>query len=160
MQAHVIAHLVAVAEAAKQTHLDDGCAALLHGGDEVSGQPGVVGDCLLDGLAGNSAVGDVRVLRGRVVAPDDHVLHLADRCPGALRHLSARHVSIGHDLFPGRMFDSCMPLLGCATDPQSGEESIKDPGILSRQGGCSKSEGSVCRHKRSCAGGLSNISVG
>jgi hypothetical protein len=51
--------------------------------------PGFVVDGLRRGLAGDGAEADVRIHRGRVVAPDDHFLDVGDRLAGArgeLRH--------------------------------------------------------------------------
>ena len=71
--------------------LDDGGAALLHGGDEVALEPGLVGAGRGEaGLAVDLGVEHVGVLRGRVVAPDRH-----------LRDGGAVHAGLGRQLRDG-----------------------------------------------------------
>ena len=77
------------------THLDDGRAALLHRGDEVAVQVGVVADDGAGGLAGDGGVVDVWVLAGGVVAPDDHVLDLGAVHAAALAQLHTRKARAG-----------------------------------------------------------------
>src|SRR5690606_15593161 len=56
--------------------VDDGGAALAHGGDEYVAVPGVIIDQLSQALAADGGVADVRIHRGRVVAPYDQLLDL------------------------------------------------------------------------------------
>lgn len=53
--------------------LDDGGAALLDGGDEITLEPGVVGDDIGGGFAVDFGVVEVGILSGGVVAPDGDV---------------------------------------------------------------------------------------
>lgn len=82
--------------------LDDGGTALLHGGNEVAAQPGLVANRLWDGLPGGGAVRNVRELRGRVIAPDNHILHLAHMHAQPLRHLQNRRDGTGYQTLAER----------------------------------------------------------
>src|SRR5690554_2441818 len=77
--------------------LDDGGTALLHVRNEGVLVP-VTLDQLGGGLAGHLAVGDVGVLGGAVVAPDDHALDVGDVLAGLLGQLGqgAVVVQAGH----------------------------------------------------------------
>ncbi len=55
------------------TGFDDGGAALLHGGDEITLEPGVVGDEFGGGIAIDFGVVEVGVLGGGMVAPNGDV---------------------------------------------------------------------------------------
>src|SRR5690554_6669373 len=66
--------------------LDDGGAALLHGGDEVVFVP-VTLDQIESGLAIYLGVGQIGVLGGAVVAPDDHAVDVGNALAGFLRQL-------------------------------------------------------------------------
>ena len=79
-------------------HLDDGGPPLLDSGDEVALQPLLVLDSLLDGGPPDAAMRHIRKLRGGVVPPDDHILHLCHMSAHLLSHLHhARKLSC----FPG-----------------------------------------------------------
>ena len=86
-------------------------------GDEVSSEPGlvlhgVVG-VLLYSLDGDLGVVHVGVLRGRVVPPDDHVLHFVRRNTAAHRHLQDRDrhyisYSVKHTVIANNNFESSL----------------------------------------------------
>src|SRR5665213_3676107 len=59
--------------AAQPARLDDGRAALLHGGDEFTLEPSLVLDHRRDHLAGNLRVEEIGIHRGAVIAPDGKV---------------------------------------------------------------------------------------
>ena len=73
---------------------DDRGAALLHGGDELAVEVRVVVHELPHGLVTRGCVVDIRVLGGRVVAPDDAVLDVGDGHAGALGDLAERAVVV------------------------------------------------------------------
>lgn len=62
--------------------------------DEISCKPGIILDCIKAGELAtrhvDQAVMHVWVLGGRVVAPDDHILHVGRRNATAHRHLQDR----------------------------------------------------------------------
>jgi hypothetical protein len=76
--------------------LDDGRAALLHVRDKGAGVPGIV-DHRLGGCAFDGGVVDVRILGGRVVAPDDDVLDVGVVRAGLLGELAHRTVMVEAD---------------------------------------------------------------
>src|SRR5699024_5210912 len=80
------------------TGVDDRRTSLGHGGDEVLGDPVLVTDGLGGGPAGHGGVEDVRVLGGRVVAPDGQVRDVGDSGAGLGRQLAHRPVVVqaGH----------------------------------------------------------------
>ncbi len=82
------------------TGLDDGGATLGDRRDVGVGQPGLVVDEFGGVLPVDLAVEQVRVLRGRVVAPDRHLLDVVDRGTGLRRQLAERTVVVeaGHRL--------------------------------------------------------------
>ena len=69
-----MAALAALAAEDEAARFDDRRAALLHGGDERALEPGLVVDHRPDLLAVGFGLEDVRVLGGRVVAPDGDLL--------------------------------------------------------------------------------------
>mmetsp|Transcript_10817 Transcript_10817/g.23274 ORF Transcript_10817/g.23274 Transcript_10817/m.23274 type:complete len:217 (-) Transcript_10817:585-1235(-) len=96
---HPVTDVVAGAAGGRQgagqtAGLDDCSAPLLHRGDELAVQPGVVANHVADGLAADSAVVDVGVLGGGVVAPDGHVAHSAGVHANALGDLGQRPVVV------------------------------------------------------------------
>ncbi len=84
--------------ARRAADLDDLSASLLHARDELVLEPLLVIDHLGGVAAVHLRVEDVRILGGRVVAPDRHVRDLAHRCPGLRRQLADRSVVVqaGH----------------------------------------------------------------
>src|SRR5699024_10817551 len=69
------------------TRLDDGGAALLHGGDVLAFVPGRV-DQLQRRLAVDAGMVQVRILGGTVVAPDDHALDVGAVLAGLFGQLA------------------------------------------------------------------------
>lgn len=76
------------------TRLDDGRAALLHGGQELALEPRLVGDDLRGGLPVDLGAVKVRILRGGVVAPDRHLADGGRGHTGLLGQLRFRAVLI------------------------------------------------------------------
>ncbi len=64
--------------------------------DEISFKPDIILDCIKAGELAprhvDHAVMHVWVLGGRVVAPDDHILHVGGRNAAAHRHLQDRSI--------------------------------------------------------------------
>ena len=73
---------------------DDGGSTFLHGRDELALKEGLISDDSGSRDAVHRGEVDVRVLGARVVAPDDHILHLVHRRPCFARQEASSSVVV------------------------------------------------------------------